>query len=1006
MLKPQEEAASHVDLFIERYERLFLWSLQLTENDQQQAEDLLHDAFIQFTLGQADLNSIQNLEGYLRTVLRNIHVSQVRRSARSPIRSLSIVEYDSVELGLRVIDPRTQMNVQDELRTVCQYACARKESSKAGSILILRFFHGYYPDEISKVSRISRPAVKDRLRLARAEAKLYLDSPKALSFMQQNQETRTNPAEVGRRSGDFLSELRRTIFDSRNGDCLTKEELHALYNSEASEALDCARLAHIASCQQCLDEVSTLLNLLPLSSRSPAETAGKDQPRRKGGPGGMGPRGGAGMSSVSGYLRRAKEVFEHEPQELFISVNGYILGSQKISSELMEQTLSLKGEENIGFVEVFSEQEIRLLLLNVEPLPDGSVKQSARVRLGEGRTLDVSLSFSGAWPTLYVIYRDPRLAQEATEIGEEAPATSPSSTNTQKPRRTTIGESFKRITAALGGSLTNWTVWLRPSTVTAIFAVILIAVLLLVQFRKPVSTEYAADLLRRSADAEEMTDTRTDQVLHRTINLEVRNSAGELIASRKIEEWHSGQKGLTARRLYSEKGDLLAGDWRRRDGAETIYNHGKSPQLRLVPEKRGLAPLSSDDVWHLSPSATEFAQLIGKSQNARVEKLSSTYLISYERNEGAGGNGLVRAWLVLSKADLHATELTLFVRAQNSDLTSAPQGPAPIVEYRFVEASFERHSPSTVVPAVFEPDQELLASAKAESRNAQPETIASASSLQPPTPVMASAALEVEVLRALNGVGADMGEQVSVTRTPEGLLRIQGIVETDQRKSEILGALNTVAGNPSVRVDIKTVAEAVRQAKTPNSSSPASVQRVETGGSAMPVQSELRRYFSGKGVLESQLDERSSQFAYRMVGESSQALQHAWALRRLGERFSPEELRALDPEARGKWIGLIRQHAQALRRNLVTLREGFSPIFPGAALSQSSRGAPEINSDTDLERAIGRLFELCTASDTEIRSALSVSPDTTKAVAIKASQFWLSFRSAEDLAARISDVRF
>ena len=149
MQRSEEVAPGHVDLFIERYERLFLWSLQLTENDQEQAEDLLHDAFIQFTLSQPDLNKIENLEGYLRTMLRNIHVSQVRRSTRSPIRSLSIVEYDSAELGLRVVDPRTQMNFHDELRTVCEYACARKESSKAGSILILRFFHGYYPEEIS-----------------------------------------------------------------------------------------------------------------------------------------------------------------------------------------------------------------------------------------------------------------------------------------------------------------------------------------------------------------------------------------------------------------------------------------------------------------------------------------------------------------------------------------------------------------------------------------------------------------------------------------------------------------------------------------------------------------------------------------------------------------------------------------------------------------------------------------------------------------------------------------
>jgi RNA polymerase sigma factor (sigma-70 family) len=996
MLRPQEIAANHVDLFIERYERLFLWSLQLTENDQSEAEDLLHDCFIQFTLGQPDLNSIQNLEGYLRTMLRNIHVSQVRRSARSPIRSLSIVEYDSAELGLRVIDPRTQLNVQDELRTVCEYASARKDSSKAGSILILRFFHGYYPDEISKVAQISRPAVKERLRLARAEAKLYLDSPKALGFMQQTKETKTNQAVVRSGQQDFLTELRQTIFSTRRGECLTREALHEMYSGEDA-SVDCETLAHTTSCPQCLDAANALLGLPLLSERHAAETVGKDTPRKKGGSGGGGgggPRGGSAMSSVSEYMRRAKEVFEHEPQELFISVNGYVLGSQKISSELMEQTLSLKGEENIGFVEVFSEQEIRLLLLNVEPLPDGPVKQSARVKLGEGRTLDVNLSFSGAWPTLHVVYRDPSLVEQQQEAQEEIVGDAvPSSTNAARTKRQTIGNTLKQALTRLGRALSSWNVWSRPSAVTAIFALILIAALFLVQFRKPASIILAADLLNRSAAMEEMNEARTDQVLHRTISLEERNSAGQLVSSRKIEEWHSGENGITARRLYNEKGALIAGDWRRRDGAQTLYSHGQNPRLRLAPEKRAGLSLAFADVWQLEPSATEFTQLIKDSEKVKVEELASTYSLSYSSDGAEGLKGLIKATLVLSRSDLHAIEETLLLR-QGEETR----------EYRFTESSFERHSPSTVAPAVFEPEKELLSSVKPETGNSKLETtpLPVSSSPTAPSPSAATAAQEVEVLQALNSVGADMGEQVNVTRSPDGLLRVQGIVETEQRKQEILKALHPVSNNPAVRVDIKTVAEALKQSKSQNSDSAETLERVTGASNSFPIQEDLRRYFSGKGVPENQLDERSTQFAYRMAGESSQVLQHAWALRRLAERFSPEELRTLDPEARTKWLGLIHQHARGLRHSLATLREGLGPLFPSAAAASGLQSQGEIKDDGELQRAIGRLFELCSHSDEEIRSALSVSTDPTKGRSVRTRQFWLSFKAAEDLAKRIA----
>src|SRR6266545_4128790 len=184
LTKPHKiTAPRHADIFLERYARLLGWALTLTEHDRQLAEDLLHDAFIQFSLGEPDLNAIENLDGYLRTMLRNIHISHARRASWSRMRQLSAVEYDSAEISLRSVDPRAEMLVKDQLRAVCRYACGRKETSKAASDLILRFFHGYYPEEIARVSRASRPAVKERLRLARAEARLYLEDPSRLNFI-------------------------------------------------------------------------------------------------------------------------------------------------------------------------------------------------------------------------------------------------------------------------------------------------------------------------------------------------------------------------------------------------------------------------------------------------------------------------------------------------------------------------------------------------------------------------------------------------------------------------------------------------------------------------------------------------------------------------------------------------------------------------------------------------------------------------------------------------------
>src|SRR6266446_8609056 len=189
------KSANPEDLFIQRYDLLMRWALSLTSNNRPQAEDLVHDAFIQFTLRRSELGAIENTDAYLHRILRNMYLSQVRRATLTEDSRSSIANFDSAEMGLRAIDPHDYIHVQDELRQICQYACARKETSKAGSVLILRFFHSYYPSEIAQVLHSTRTAVDRWLALARREAKGYLVDPTSFRFTTENPPSTT--AELG-----------------------------------------------------------------------------------------------------------------------------------------------------------------------------------------------------------------------------------------------------------------------------------------------------------------------------------------------------------------------------------------------------------------------------------------------------------------------------------------------------------------------------------------------------------------------------------------------------------------------------------------------------------------------------------------------------------------------------------------------------------------------------------------------------------------------------------------
>jgi RNA polymerase sigma factor (sigma-70 family) len=1034
MLDPQRIAPTHAALFLDRYERMRQWALRLTERNHERAEDLLHDAFIQFTLSHPDLDSIHDLDSYLFVTLRNLHLSQMRRATRTIARELSIIEYDSAELGLWSIDPRDQIKTQDQLRTVCYYACMRKKTAKAASVLILRFFHGYYPQDVAKVLQISRGAVKDRLRLARAEARLYLTDSSRLNLIQEDHAAERPHAEVGRVTDDLLSELRQTIFASRDGVCFTLKQLEEFY-SEDKEALECSAVAHLVSCAKCLDNVNRIVRLPLLAERYATDTLGKDT-GKKGGPGdsgGVSSGGSTAETSINKSKSRAEQVYRHEPQELCIAVNGYPQGTQKISSEQNEFSLVIDMPEQIGFIEVFSELGVRLLLLNVDPLPAGTVRQEARVELSEGRTLDASLSFSGAWPTVRVAYSDP-LATKNLDLSstrslplpvltslptgtvvDSDPLTVPADKTSFSVTPLSASQSLtlestagavatgsrmrSRIVWYLRHLLPPAQFWMRPATITAALAVLLIAAFVIWR-NNPSRTITVEDLLRQSAYAEEVALSRPDTVIHRTLQVEQRRQGdNQIIARQRIEIWQSGANGLTARRLYNDRGELLAGEWTRRsDSVRTLYHHGARPELQLRDLQ--LAIRNFDEVWLVDLTTQDFAAIAVSPQSIQVQNTADTYVINYAAiNNVSASSGttpiykgqppsLIRATLVLNRTDLHPIEQTLVIRQGNETR-----------EFRLIETAFERRSASSVAPAVFEPEPFLLGP-DAARRHAETGS-ASASPAQPatPSPVLATAELEVEVLRLLNGAGGDLSDQVTVTRTSEGRLRIDGTVETLQRKNEIIHALAQVRHHPAVTIAIETIAEASKRERS-TSTGPIEVQQVDIAKSALPIEPELRRCFSAKGVAPDQFDQEMSRFADRVMRRSLKARLYARTLKQTLNRFSADDLRTLKPDARQNLNSLIREQANSLQHEIVTLRGELQLIVPGVA-GDAGFDQMQISSDADLLRAVNRLGELVSQVDEAVRVSFSISSDSTTYPPIKEPQFWRALKSTETLAAQI-----
>jgi len=668
-------------------------------------------------------------------------------------------------------------------------------------------------------------------------------------------------------------------------------------------------------------------------------------------------------------LRRgSKEVFEHEPRELFLSINGDVEMSQRVEDNLTN--LRFEFDEQPEFIEIFSEQDVRLAFLSfTKDLPPSESAQQLTFDFSEERKLSLNLKTESSKIILEAVYENPHferifnLAETVSEDksfaeflrendAEERPIFGGLLDSKQKDKNSFV-EKLKNSfipsfvgfkTAIAGGSL----------------AALVITAILVAELFVFVPNISATEIIKKTVNVEQINENDPERIVHRILNFEEKNSGGEIVKKRRIEFLNDAVRKLSVKRLFDENNRLIAGEWRRKDGVSTIYSVGKMSELRLALSDKDIIDKDLTNIWQLSVSAKGFESLIGSHENVTVEEQNKEYRINYlPKTE----NGLTKAVLFVSQA-LRTNKLILTVKQNGVSH-----------EFSFTEAVFEQKPHANVEKTAFEPNAELIKNAtvagktNSETEKSKELMIESEPISQPnSSPITASAETEVKVLQLLNNVNALSGDQINIIKTPDGRLQIKGIVDAKSRKDEILNALSEVRGNPAVSVNILTAEEASKNKTSKNADGTLESISVESKNS-IPASDILRNHFSANGLSDEKIESEIRRFASGALAKSSQVRRSALQMKQIAERFSIGELEKMDEATKNNWRKLIKQNAANLAQSSESLQNELRNTLK--IDSGSSGGNVNSASDAELIKTAKRLFDISLSLDRDMRASFS-----------------------------------
>lgn len=890
-------SALQQDKLLEQYYyRLQEWALLLTRGDITKAQDIVHELCLHLTLSKPSLSKVQNLDGYLYTCLRHFYLSDIARSTREALQSVSANDFDSIQIAFRSPITGDSLQQQNDLRRICAYVTWRKAQAKSASYFILRFFHGYFRREIATIAGVPLSTIDPKLNKVRSEVHLYLAEPGKLQFTSRELPPNPPVSWTPLSSLALFRELREAILAAREGECLTEEELLAHYQASRPSTISCSLLSHIVSCERCLALIDLHFKRPTLKDREPLDSLGSKSDGQYGDfQGAQGLSREAMLRSVRKY---GNEVLDHRPRTLSIAVDGKILASRDVQSEKNILSARIERPENTSFVEVFSEQGLRLAFLSLLELPpDGPHQRMQRVSLSDDRWLELTLSFDGLGMNSEVAYFDPALATQEAEdepsdvvILQHAKPTPHTAGMLSWPGPSSLLAFIRRLLDPL--TLSPVIAW----SLVLMCAFCIAGYLVSRNTKPPLTVLSARDVLNQSIQVE--ATSLAGQTEHQVLHFEEASINGNILNQGTIDLWRDGDGKRHMRRLYDAQHRLVAAEWMQRGGEHGQYPQAEDTQLSATDRE-----LLADDLWKQDVSPDAFRQLNG--EKARIRSTQDGYELTISE-PGSSHPKLISMTLVL---DRHLHPIREVMRVHREDA---------VYEIRFVQADYERRPATSVPDAIFDPhDQGLRFSS--DRRPAVSKGIVSDVQLTE---------LHIAVLYQLNNLNADTGDPIEVEKTSDGHIRVAGMVANDDRKQELLSHLNLLNDQQRLEVQIFSPNDLKKGGKKPSGALIGTVSMYDVGQTKPPADVALRTYFQAQGLSGKSLDAAVSGFSREALGRAQRALQNAAALKRLSDIFSTSELRSVSLAAQQQWTEMVAKHAAALEVELRALHEQLARLSP------------------------------------------------------------------------------
>ena len=670
----------------------------------------------------------------------------------------------------------------------------------------------------------------------------------------------------------FVDELREILLNSRRGACLPAEQLATRYSAEPPKPIECELLAHIVSCQRCLNVVTHTQKIPPLAERSfEGALVERHNPKPVSKEITFAKKEDTLKRSLGVVRNRIQEVLEHQPRSLTLVVNGHVVATQDVSLAVCKQEVEIKIGEQIELIEVLSEQGLCLLAMPVSSVPPNVPPEVYRqVRLSCGRTVEAWLRFTSMGPRVETSYMDPVLlavVEESTESDGKDATDKCSDHGTSivaiVPREP---QHRKPVWANLWSGL-----WIKlkqipiptmnPTFATALILAAASVLCFILWWNQPPHLTANALLVR----AEALDSAAQKSATPGVVLQQIRIKTSQRIVTRSI---YRDAQGIRR----PKKQALGLADEQLKDRLAVAGVNWDEPLSAYIYQE-----------WH-------------DHQHIRKDSITKEGAHLLKLTTTVPDGPILQESLTVRDSDFHPVART--IELQN----------AGTVE--IAELSYDVLPWSATREEWFESPTALLSGPDA----------APHASILPRLPYLPSEmeldGAELEARVVLHRLGADSNERIEIGRSSTGV-QVKGIVATSERKREIETHLRQV---PYVMSAIFTFQEF--DARQSAASGITSIKEVSTSGAASP----LVEYLNGRGMSRPQIGELSSRLSDAMVDISQESKAIAELMKEFGanKQLSPASqisLQQLLADHRVKLLSSLRLEDQLLAETGIPLNQ-------------------------------------------------------------------------------------